>query len=88
MAELIAIGTAATNSADFTLAGETSCVFLTGSPSIPEKSAAVIEIKSAAGAYVPIGSLTPSVPLLVLAIPGVFRVTRTATGASVGVDRY
>lgn len=88
MAELIAIGTSATSSADFTLTGETSCIFLTGATAIPEKSAAVIEIKSAAGAYVAIGSLTPSVPLLVLSIPGVFRVSRTATGASVGVDRY
>jgi VIT1/CCC1 family predicted Fe2+/Mn2+ transporter len=61
---------------------------LTGAVSVPEKSAAVIEIKSSAGVYFPIGSLTPSTPILVLSMPGVFRVSRTATGASVGVDRY
>ena len=88
MAELIAIGTSATSSADFTLTGEASSVFLTAAISIEPKSAAVIEIKTNLGVYIPIGSLTPSSPLLVISSPGVFRVTRTATGASVGVDRY
>lgn len=86
MAEILAVGTSAASSADFTLTGESTSLFITGTEGMKSNSAAAIEVKSAAGAYYPIGTLTLQNSLLVLSSPGTFRVSRPA-GASFGVDR-
>ena len=86
MAALLAVGTSAASSADFTLTGETSSLFLVNTAALESGSAVNVEVKSAAGVYFAIGSLTVATPIQVLSAPGTFRVSRLA-GASVGVDR-
>lgn len=87
MAALLATGTTATSSSDFTLTGETSTIFLVSTAQILQNSKVVIEIKGANGVYYPFGNLDQSSPVLVLSGPGTYRVTRPA-GIDVGVDRY
>lgn len=86
MAALLAVGAGAANSADFTLAGESSTLFLTAATGLLPESLVVIEIKSASGGYTAIGVLHVTVPAKVLTGPGTYRVTRPA-GPAVGVDR-
>ena len=88
MAALLAVGTTTASSADFTLYGETSSLFLVNTAAPLDVNAqAVVEIKSAAGQYYTIGALSGSInPMLVLSGPGTYRVTRYA-GTSCGVDR-
>lgn len=88
MAALLAVGTTTASSADFTISGESTSLFLVNTTAPLDPNAqAVIEIKSAAGQYYVIGALSATInPLLVLSSPGTFRVTRYA-GASCGVDR-
>ena len=86
MAALLAVGTAAANSADFTLTGEATSLFLVATAGIVSDSVVEIQVKSAAGVYYPIGSLNQTMPMQVLSAPGTFRVARPA-GPSCGVDR-
>lgn len=87
MAALLATGTGAASSADFTLTGETSTLFLVSTAQVLQNSKVVIEIKGANGLYYPFGNLDQSAPVVVLSGPGTYRVTRPA-GVGVGVDRY
>lgn len=86
MAALLATGTTAASSADFTLTGESSTLFLVSTAGLPSGSSASIEIKSAAGVYYPVGALSTGTPLRVLSGPGTYRVSRVA-GPNCGVDR-
>lgn len=86
MTALLAVGTTAASSADFTLTGESSSLFLVSTAALPSGSSATIEVKSAAGVYYPIGALSVSTPLQVLSGPGTYRVSRPA-GPDCGVDR-
>jgi hypothetical protein len=87
MAQLLAPGIAQASSADFTLAGEPSTLFLTSATRQMQDATANVEIKSAAGAYQVIGNLTNEQPAKVLTGPGTYRVTRLACAIAVGVDR-
>ncbi len=86
MASLLAVGTSAASSADFTLTGESSSLFLVSPGGLPSLACAEIEIKSAAGDYYPVGALSVGSPMGVLSGPGTYRVSRPA-GPSCGVDR-
>ena len=88
MAVLLAVGTTALSSSDFTLTGETSTLFLVNTTSpLNEGAQAVIEMKSTAGQYYVVGALSATRnPALAITAPGTYRVTRYA-GASCGVDR-
>ena len=84
--ELLAAGTTAANSADFTLAdGESATLALKGAAAATATMApVVIEIKDDAGAYHWIGSLSKP---QVLSGAGTYRVRRIANRGSVGVFR-
>jgi len=88
MAELIAIGTTATSSADFTLASgvSTTLHLKTASGVIPKGAAVSIELK-AGSAYTAIGGLTDKEPARVLAAPGTYRVSRHVNAVAFGVER-
>ena len=88
MSALLAVGTTTASSADFTLTGEVTTLFLVNTTAPLDVGAqAVIEVKSAAGQYYNIGALSATRnPVLAISAPGTFRVTRYA-GASCGVDR-
>ena len=86
MAVLLATGTSATSSADFTLTGELSTLFLVSTGQVLQNSKVIIEIKGANAVYYPFSSLNKTTPVVVLSGPGTYRVTRTA-GVDVGVDR-
>jgi hypothetical protein len=86
MAALLATGTTAAQSADFTLAGESSTLFLVSTASVLPQSSCDIQIKGANLVYQTIGTLTTATPCLVLSAPGTYRVSRLA-GPDVGVDR-
>lgn len=88
MAALLAVGTTTASSDDFTLTGEATSLFLVAATAPLSPSAqAVIEVKSAAGVYFTVGTLSATIaPMLVLSGPGTYRVTRYA-GVSSGVDR-
>jgi hypothetical protein len=86
MAALLATGTTALNSADFTLSGETSSLFLVSTAGIPAGAWCDIQVKGANGLYYPMGALNSITPFLVLSSPGTYRVARAA-GVDVGVDR-
>ncbi len=86
--ELLAIGTAAASSADITVSSDPISLLLVSSTALLQsKSLVNIEAKTAAGLYMPIGTLSTADRLLVLSAPGTYRVSRVATGASVGVDQ-
>ena len=87
MAALLASGTTAASSADFTLTGETSTLFLVAATSQIPDILMTIEIKSAAGVYHIVGNLSDEVPAVVLSGPGTYRVTRPLCTTAVGVDR-
>lgn len=87
MAVLLASGTAAASSADFTLAGETSTLFLDGAAAQIQDVIVLIEIKAASGVYHIIGNLTDENPIQVLMGPGTYRVSRQTCLVAVGVDR-
>ena len=87
MAALLATGTSALASADFTLTGETSSLFMVSTSGIVTGSSVEIQVKGANGVYYAIGTLNPGTPIQVLSAPGTFRVYRPAGGPDVGVDR-
>jgi hypothetical protein len=86
MAALLATGVTATSSADFTISGESTTLFLVSTAGLPSGALAQIEVKGANGVYYPFGHLDPSIPIQVLSGPGTYRVSRPA-GADCGVDR-
>lgn len=86
MASLLATGTTAANSADFTLAGETTSLFLVSTAALPSGITVELQVKGANGVYYPMGSLSSNAPFIVLSSPGTFRVSRPA-GPDCGVDR-
>lgn len=88
MAELIALGTTDTASADFTLASgvSTTLHLKTADGVIPKGAYAAIEIKGGTG-YTGIGSLRGSEPVQVLAAPGTYRVRRLVNAVAFGVER-
>lgn len=87
MAVLLASGTAAASSADFTLAGEVSTLFLDAATAQIPDVIVSIEIKAASGVYHIIGNLTDENPAQVITGPGTYRVSRLACATAVGVDR-
>lgn len=87
MAALLASGTTAASSADFTLTGETSTLFLDAATATIPDVAVLIEIKAASAVYHVIGVLTDENPAVVLSGPGTYRVSRQACTTAVGVDR-
>lgn len=85
--ELLAAGTTAANSADFTLAdGESATLALkgAGASGVLDFAPVLIEIKDDAGAYHQIGGLLKP---QVLSGAGTYRVRRIANRGSVGVFR-
>ena len=87
MAALLANGTTAASSADFSLVGESTTLFLVAATTAIPDVAVLIEIKSAAATYHPIGVLTDETPAVVLSGPGTYRVSRQVCATAVGVDR-
>lgn len=90
MAELIATGTTAADSADFELSdGESTTLFLkkATSGSVDVSAFAEVQIKDAGGAYHPVTGLSFHQPSIVLAAPGTYRVSRPASSTAFGVDR-
>ena len=85
MAEIIASGTTTTSSAEFTLAEGATAMLSLAAPSAA--SVADVEIKTTAGAFVPVGSLDRSAAAQLLSGPGTFRVTRRATSEAFSVDK-
>lgn len=86
MSELLAVGTTAATSSDFSLTGEATSLLLTATTALLAGSRIAIQAKTAAGVYIHIGELDPSTPLLVLSAPGTYRVSRLA-GVACGADR-
>lgn len=88
---LIASGTTATTSSDFTLAaGESTTLFLidAAGTDVAFASQALIQIKETnSGAYFTIGRLDSNTPGQVLSAPGTFRVSRAASDVAFGVAR-
>lgn len=87
MAELLASGTTAASSADFTISGESTTLFLDAATATIPNVVVQIEIKSAAAVYHIIGYLTDENPAVVLSGPGTYRVSRQVCATGVGVDR-
>jgi hypothetical protein len=90
MAELIATGTTAADSADVTVtAGVPVTVFLKkGSDGIvPSTARALVQIKSSGGFYHEVGALTGQIQALVIEGPGVYRISRVVDTGSFGVDQ-
>ena len=87
MAVLLASGTTLASSADFTLTGETSTLFLDASAAQIPDVIVLIEIKAASGVYHIVGNLTDENPAVVLSGPGTYRVSRQVCTTAVGVDR-
>lgn len=92
MPNIIAVGTTALASAEFTLAaGDSTTLFLTsptGVDATPDASAQV-QIKAASGAWTTIGELRYGEPAKVLTGAGTYRVWRAARpgGMPFGVER-
>lgn len=92
MAEFIATGTTVANSADFTLVdGQTVQLSLfssTTGPQLPADCIASVQSKTASGAYIEVGQLTPRDPVQLLTGPGTYRIQRRGSGVtSYGVDK-
>lgn len=88
--ELLATGTSAANSSDFTLAaGESATLFLKDADGggLNSRALVYLEVKDETGQYTTIDSLTTNKPGFVLTAIGTFRVRRPAGGDSCGVSR-
>lgn len=88
--QLIAVGTAAADSADIVVAaGTPATVFIKGAADGPPDSGAVyaIKAKTAAATYHQIGQLDSKTPALAIDAPGTYRVSRVANGASSGLEQ-
>ena len=91
MATLIAAGTAAADSSDFTLTSgaNTTLSLVTGNAGddVPNNAVAYIQLKSAGGNYFTIGQLDYQNKCLVMTATGTFRVRKPMSAASFGVER-
>ena len=85
MPEIIALGTAAASSAEFTLLDGSSAVLSLCNPGAA--SVAAVRLKATDGTFVTVGQLTSASPAQVLGAPGTFIVTRVATNVPFSVDR-
>ena len=78
MAAIITSGTADASSADIVVTTPTTIsLFWTTKP---RSANVVIEVKGSNGAYMEIGSLSPSDPITSIVSPGTYRVRRVASG--------
>jgi hypothetical protein len=85
--EILAVGSAAASSADFVVAGgSTATVALKAAagPDVPGNSQVNLLLKADNNEYFLVDSLSSAKPALVIG-PGTYRLTRVATGSSVGV---
>jgi hypothetical protein len=91
MASLIASGTTADNSADFTVAAGTPVtISLHDADGVfGNDVAATVFIKSSGGVYRAVagGNLSPQKPELVIDGPGTYRVSKYASAVAFGVDK-
>lgn len=89
--ELLAIGNAAAQSADFTLTStDAVSVFVKQSVSglpAPGIQAEIRQKSTVTGTYVTVGQLTTKEPAQVINAPGTYAVVRLDTGAVFGVDK-
>ena len=86
MASIIASGTTAADSDEFTLAdGVTSNVFISGSPGVD--ASAAVYIKTAGATFTYLGQITHGEREVKVYGPGTFKVSRAATATAFGVDR-
>jgi hypothetical protein len=87
--QLLALGTAAATSADFTLAaGDVAHIHLRGSspPAVPQGTVS-IDVKGDDNSYTEVHRLTERNVACVIDAPGAYRVRRGVSTASIGVDR-
>jgi hypothetical protein len=91
MAQLLAAGTAAADSADIVVAAGTPATVFIGSAvtDTPPDSGAVyaLKIKSTGGVYTQIGQLDCASPQRSINTPGTYRISRIATGASSSLEQ-
>lgn len=92
MANLIAVGVAQANSADFPLiAGQSTTLSLTCAAGTVMPPAPVcmarIQILGSGGAYVDFGQIDGLNPIKVLTAIGTFRVVKNASPVAFGIDR-
>lgn len=86
MANIIASGTTAADSAEFTLAaGDSTVLLLTGTPASDAR--AVVRIKAADGTFHRAGELTGQYPAQSLTGAGTYKVSKVASSSAYGVDR-
>jgi hypothetical protein len=86
--ELIAPGTGAASSADFTLAdGETATIAIASTGSVRWAAKALVELKAGANVYNPAGKLGRGVVNCQVSGPGVFRARRLAGTVNFGIYR-
>ena len=85
MPEIIASGTTAVSSAEFTLTDGSSAVLSLGNPG--SASVAAVRLKATDGTFVTVGNLTSAVPAQILSAAGTFIVTRAATTVAFSVDK-
>lgn len=88
--ELLASGTTEASTSDITVtAGVPVTVFLKAAAgaNVARGSRAVLQIKSAGGAYFTVGELTRHRPQVVIDGPGTYRVTRLAADTAFGIDQ-
>lgn len=89
MATLIASGTAAAESAEFTLASSdvvTLSLFSASDPEIPDLAQGVIMMKTS-GSFIRVGFLDQRTPALALSAPGTYKVIRRECKVAFGVDK-
>ena len=88
--QLIADGTAAATSADFDVTTAPVTVMLSYTPAnatLITRTQTFIDMKDAAGNYIPVYTLYGSEKAVQLAAPGTYRVRKQETTYAVGVDR-
>lgn len=85
MANILATGTTAAVSSDFSITTEQTTLLLIGAKA--EGALVTIEVKDSAAVYSKIGELTPGNPIQVLSGPGTYRVSRSGNAVSAGCDR-
>ena len=89
MANILAVGTTAASSSDFTVVAgtpNTLCLVDAAGPTIPQGAFVTIEFKDSAGLYFTVDYLQDDRTGRIIDGPGTYRVTRAATGIACGVD--
>ena len=89
--ELLATGTAAANSADFTIAlGSTACIYakpITGATALDALTWEIQLMKKTGSDYYMVDSLNEKKPAVTITGAGTFRVRRPVATVSVGCDQ-